>query len=140
MDEPGRRRSTLSRNGLSLIVLTYVGVGLGDAAPAGNGDAGGAVGDGGGGAVGTGDGDGEGFGDAEGDAEGDDDGDDDGEGEAVGDDALGVALQPPARKMYCVSLPLHPFTTPDGCEYQLCMFAGRALTNRFITLLPTISP
>ena len=92
----------------------------------------------GGGAVGTGDGDGEGegFGDAEGDA----DGDDDGEGEAVGDAGLGVALQPPARKMYCVSLPLHPLTTPDGCEYQLCMFAGRALMNRFITLLPTISP
>jgi hypothetical protein len=49
-------------------------------------------------------------------------------------------LQPPTRKMYCVSFPLHPFTTPDGCEYQLCMFAGRALTKRFITLLPTISP
>jgi len=29
---------------------------------------------------------------------------------------------------------------PAGCEYQLCMFAGSVLTNRFITLLPTISP
>lgn len=116
---------------------------MGDAAPAGNGDAGGAVGEGGGGGgVGTGEGDGEGFGDADGDAEGEgeDEGDDDGDGEAVGDAALGVALQPPIRKMYCVSFPLHPLTTPDGCEYQLCMFAGRAFTKRFITLLPTISP
>jgi hypothetical protein len=56
-------------------------------------------------------------------------------GEAVGD-----ALHPPARKMYCVFWPLQPFVMPDGCEYQLRMFAGSALTKRFITLLPTCSP
>jgi hypothetical protein len=87
----------------------------------------------GGGGVGIGEGDGEGLGDAEGDAEGDGEGD----GDAVG---VGVALQPPERKMYCVSCPLHPRVTPAGCEYQLRMFAGSALTKRFITLLPTISP
>jgi hypothetical protein len=107
-------------------------------AGAGEGDGGGGGGaDGeGGGAVGKGEGDGEGFADAEGD--GDTDGE--GEAEAVGDTELGVALQPPARKMYCASFPLQPFVMPAGCEYQLCMFAGSALTKRFITLLPTISP
>jgi hypothetical protein len=111
-------------------------------AGAGEGDGGGGGGaDGeGGGAVGKGEGDGEGFADAEGDGDGDGDTDGEGEAEAVGDTELGVALQPPARKMYCASFPLQPFVMPAGCEYQLCMFAGSALTKRFITLLPTISP
>jgi len=104
------------------------GVGDGDGG-GGDGVAGGGVG----GGVGDGEGDGEGLGDAEGDAEDDGEGD----GDAVG---VGVALQPPERKMYCVSVPLQPRTMPDGCEYQLRMFAGSALTKRFITLLPTISP
>jgi hypothetical protein len=42
--------------------------------------------------------------------------------------------------MYCVFAPLHPLVMPDGCAYQLRMFAGRALTKRFMTLLPTCSP
>ena len=110
-------------------------------AGAGDGDGGGGEGDAGG-DVGTDEGDGEGFADADGDADGDAEGDDEGlgDGEGVGDAGLGVALQPPARKMYCVSFPLQPFVMPAGCEYQLCMFAGSALTKRFITLLPTISP
>ena len=103
------------------------GGGDGDGVGMGDGDAGGGVG--------AGEGDGEGFADGEGDGEGEGEGD----GEGVGD-ALGVELQPAARKMYSVSLPLHPRVMPAGCEYQLCMFAGSVLTNRFITLLPTISP
>jgi hypothetical protein len=139
MDEPGRRRSTLSRNGLSLIVFAYVdGLGV---AGAGDGDGGGGEGDAGGG-VGIGEGDGSGDGEGFAEAEGDGDAEGDGlaDGVAVGDAELGVALQPAARKMYCVSLPLQPRVIPDGCEYQLRMFAGSALTKRFITLLPTISP
>jgi hypothetical protein len=99
-------------------------------------------GDGGGG---EGDGDGGGGADGEGDGLGSPEGEADGlaEGDAVGDavgDADGVALQPPARKMYCVSDPLHPRVIPDGCEYQARMPAGRALTKRLITVLPTCSP
>jgi len=118
---------------------------LGDAAA---GDEGGGVGDAGGG---VGLGEGEGVAADEGEGEGEDDGDADGnadgealglvEGEALAEaGALGVALQPPARKMYWVSLPLQPRVIPDGCEYQLFRFAGRPLTKRFITLLPTCSP
>lgn len=92
-----------------------------------------------GGGVGLGDGAGDALGEADGDADGEADGLED--GEALGEaDALGVALQPPARKMYCVSWPLQPRVIPEGCEYQLFMLAGSALTKRFITLLPTCSP
>ena len=113
------------------------------------GDAGGGDGDGGGGDAGGGDagevgdgfgdGDGTGLGDPDGDAEGLAEGDAVGEGEAVGD-AVAVALQPPARKMYCVLEPLQPFVMPAGCEYQSRMLPGRALMNRFIVDLPTCSP
>jgi hypothetical protein len=106
-----------------------------------DGDGGGA--DAGGVGVGRGDGGGDGLGDAEGDAEGlaegDAEGDAEGEGEAVGD-ADGVALQPPARKMYWVLAPLQPFVMPGGWEYQSRMLPGRALMNRFIVVLPTCSP
>jgi hypothetical protein len=79
------------------------------------------------------------LGDAEGDADGLADGDADGEAEAVGD-ADGVALHPPARKMYCVLAPLQPRVMPAGCEYQSRMLPGSALMNRFIVVLPTCSP
>jgi hypothetical protein len=97
------------------------------------------MGDGeGGGADATGEGDG--LADGVGNSDGDGDVEGEGDAEAVGEAELGVAVHAAARKMYCVSFPLQPRTTPDGCEYQLCMFAGRALTKRFMTLLPTISP
>ena len=109
---------------------------------AGEGDGGGGEAGGGVGLGGGGEDDCEGCADAEGEANGDADGDADGLGEAetFGEAELGVALQPPARKMYCVSFPLQPRVMPAGCEYQLRMFAGSALTKCFITLLPTISP
>jgi len=114
---------------MSLMLDTnYVGVGEGE------GGGGGGEGDGDGGGA---EGDDEGL--AEGDADGLAEGDADDDGLAEGD-ADGVALQPPARKMYCVSAPLHPRVMPDGCEYQARMPAGRALTKRFITVLPTCSP
>jgi len=109
---------------------------LGDAAgEAGGGDAG--EGDAGRVGVGIGDGDGTGLADAEGDVEGLADGDAVGDAEAVGD---GVALQPPARKMYCVLAPLQPFVTPGGCEYQSRMLPGSALMKRLMVVLPTCSP
>jgi hypothetical protein len=106
----------------------------------GDGDGGGGEGDADGGdGLGDGDGGGEGLGCAEGDGESDGLGEGESVGEALGD-AVGVALQPPAKKRYSVLAPLHPRVTPDGCEYQSCMFVGSALTKRFITLLPTSSP
>ena len=113
---------------------TY-GLGVGDA---GGGDGGG--GDAGGVGDGIGDGDGAGLGDADGDADGLAEGDAVGDGEADGDAAGGVALHPPARKMYWVLAPLQPFVTPGGWEYQSRMLPGRALMNRFIVDLPTCSP
>ena len=106
----------------------------------GDGDAGGADGDAGGVGEGTADGDGDEL--DEGEGEGDPDGLADGEadGVVVGEAAGGVALQPPARKMYCVFCPLQPRVIPAGCEYQSCMLAGSALTKRFITVFPTCSP
>jgi hypothetical protein len=101
----------------------------------GGGDAGGVVGDG----IGDGDGDGTALEDAEGDADGLADGDAVGEDEAVGD-ADGAALHPPARNMYWVLAPLQPFVIPGGWAYQSRMLLGRALTNRFIVVLPTCSP
>jgi hypothetical protein len=101
----------------------------------GVGDAGGGLGEA------TGEGEGEGDGEGLGTSEGDGDGEGEPDGDALGEaEALGVALQPPARKMYWVSWPLQPRVMPEGCEYQLCMFAGSELTKRFITLLPTCSP
>jgi hypothetical protein len=113
------------------------GLGGGDAA-GGDGDGGG--GDAGGVGVGTGYGDGAELGDADGEAEGLAVGDAVGEGEAVGDAEGGVALQPPARKMYCVWAPLQPFVMPAGWEYQSRMLPGRALMNRLMVDLPTCSP
>ena len=121
--------------GLSLKLHTFYGLGLGDAGAAG--EAGGGDGDGGGVGDGTGDAEGRGLGEAEGDADGLAEGDAVGEAEAVGD---GVALQPPARKMYCVLAPLQPFVIPGGWEYQSRMLPGRALMKRFIVDLPTCSP
>jgi hypothetical protein len=112
---------------------TY-GLGAGDGA-GGDGDAGG--GDAGGVGDGMGDGEGSGLGDSEGEAEGLAEGDAVGDAEAVGD---GVALQPPARKMYCVLAPLQPFVIPGGWEYQSRMLPGRALMKRLIVEWPTCSP
>ena len=110
---------------------------MGDAG-GGDGDAGGADGEAGGVGVGSGDGDGEAVvEEADGLVEGDGDAEAEGEADAVGD---GVALHPPARKMYCVFWPLQPRVTPAGCEYQSRMVEGRALMNRFIVVLPTCSP
>jgi len=102
---------------------------------AGEGDAG--EGDAGRVGVGIGEGDGTELADAEGDAEGLAEGDVVGDAEAVGD---GVALQPPARKMYWVLVPLQPFVTPGGCEYQSRMLPGRALMKRLMVVFPTCSP
>lgn len=107
--------------------------------------------------MGVGPGEGEGAGEGDGGGEGWAEGDGDGlarfvgegeaegvaEGEALGEaegDADGVALQPPDRKMYSVSAPLQPLVIPEGCEYQSRILVGRALTKRFITVLPTCSP
>src|SRR5258708_358669 len=133
IDVPGRRLSTLSTKGLSLTLNTFYGLGLGDACAAG--EAGG--GDGEGGGIGDGEGSGLAEGDAEGLAEGDAEGLAEGDAEAVGD---GVALQPPARKMYCVLAPLQPLVIPDGWEYQSRMLPGRALMKRLMVDLPTCSP
>ena len=105
------------------------------AGEAGGGDAG--EGDAGRLGVGIGEGDGTGLADPEGDVEGLAEGDAVGDAEAVGD---GVALQPPARKMYCVSAPLQPLVTPGGCAYQSRMLLGRALMKRLMVVLPTCSP
>lgn len=104
----------------------------------GIGEAGGGVGDGGG-ALGDGDGLGEACADAEGEGEGE--GDAVGDAEGLGDDdGFGVALQAPCRYGSWGSVPLQPITIPEGCEYQSCMFAGRALTKRRMIVLPTLSP
>ena len=100
-----------------------------------------AVGDAAGVGLGTGDGDGlgspEGDGEADGLAEGDALGDalgdahgaglgpkalDDAQGEAVGD-----ALHPPARKMYCVSCPLHPFCDPGRLRVPVAHVCGKGV-------------
>ena|ERR1700675_3050027 len=118
-------------------MLSTYGLGDGEAG-GGDGDAGG--GDAGGVGDGIGDGEGSALGDAEGDADGLAEGEAVGEAEAVGCAADGVALHPPARKMYCVLAPLHPFVMPAGCGYQSRILLGRALMKRFMVDLPTCSP
>lgn len=101
------------------------------------------MGDGLAGGVGVGVGEGAGDGDGCGDGLGDPD------GLAVGDalgEALGVAVGDaeqvpcvPLRKISDESAP-QPLTSPDGCEYQLRILVGSALTKRAMIVWPTLSP
>src|SRR5258707_2168981 len=106
MNDPGRRRSTLCRNGLSATPEAEEGDGDGEGAVEGELLA---------------------LGRTEGSGVGRIDGVPLGDGEAEG---LGVGFEQswfwvPVRN----SSPPHPRTTPDGCEYQSRMLPGRAFTQ-----------
>src|SRR5579872_5634755 len=113
MDEPGRRRSTLWRNGLSATVglASYVGVGEGEG-----------CGDGADDGLGRTDGLGSGLGRSDGVAVGDADGEPLGLG--LGDWQAEFSV--PGRK---ISLPPHPCTRPEGCVYHERMPLGSPLTK-----------